>query len=443
MSKDTSRVRLTAGRVEAFCCPAGKSQAFLWDTEAPSLTLRATPTGRKTFAFEARLDGATIRMNIGTAADWSLGEARARAAELKKLVDAKVDPRELERQQRAAQEVEQAAREAARAAALAADKFTLRALLTDYIAHQKAIGRSSHRDAATIFKRHVYAPWPRVADLPANQVTGEHIADMMRRVIESGHGRTANKLRSYVRAAFQMAKAARSKPTIPVRFKGYAVTANPADDTAPDESANKPDKRPLPLAQLRVYWQEIKGMEGFPGAVLRLHLLTGGQRIEQLVKLRTQDIAEGTITLMDGKGRPGKPARPHTVPLIAAAAEALAHCCPRGEHAISMSGGAAHLSAATLSRWAKAAAVAAGVTGFEAKRVRSGVETALAAARVNSDTRGRLQSHGVAGVQARHYDGHDYMDEKRQALESLFTLLDTPEASNVVALNSTQRNSAA
>ena len=63
----------------------------------------------------------------------------------------------------------------------------------------------------------------------------------------------------------------------------------------------------------------------------------------------------------------------------------------------------------------------------------------LAAARVNSDTRGRLQSHGVAGVQARHYDGHDYMDEKRQALESLFALLDTPEATNVLPLRGAPR----
>jgi hypothetical protein len=45
-----------------------------------------------------------------------------------------------------------------------------------------------------------------------------------------------------------------------------------------------------------------------------------------------------------------------------------------------------------------------------------------------------LQSHGIAGVQARHYDGHDYMDEKRQALETLFRLLDAPEATNVVQL---------
>jgi hypothetical protein len=30
-----------------------------------------------------------------------------------------------------------------------------------------------------------------------------------------------------------------------------------------------------------------------------------------------------------------------------------------------------------------------------------------------------LQSHGLTGVQARHYDGHDYLPEKRMALETL------------------------
>lgn len=106
MPQTPSRVRLTAGRVESFACPAGKSQAFLWDTEAPSLVLRATPTGRKTYAFEGRLNGATIRVNIGTAADWSLGDARKRAAELKQLVDSGQDPREIERQQQAEREAQ-------------------------------------------------------------------------------------------------------------------------------------------------------------------------------------------------------------------------------------------------------------------------------------------------------------------------------------------------
>ena len=101
MGTDTSRVKLTAARVEAFTCPSGKSQAFLWDTVAPSLMVRATPTGRKTYAFEGRLNGQTIRIGIGTAADWTLDKARQRAGELKVLVDGGSDPRELERQQQA------------------------------------------------------------------------------------------------------------------------------------------------------------------------------------------------------------------------------------------------------------------------------------------------------------------------------------------------------
>jgi len=109
MSGQKSRIRLTAGRVEDFSCPSGKSQAFLWDTEATALALRVTPTGRKTCVFESRLNGATIRLNIGTAADWSLDAARTKAQGLKMMVDAGTDPREVEREQQAAQVASKAA----------------------------------------------------------------------------------------------------------------------------------------------------------------------------------------------------------------------------------------------------------------------------------------------------------------------------------------------
>lgn len=109
MSGQKSRVRLTAGRVADFSCPPGKSQAFLWDTEATALALRVTPTGRRTYVFESRLNGATIRLNIGTAADWSLDAARTKAQGLKMMVDAGTDPREVEREQQAAQVASKAA----------------------------------------------------------------------------------------------------------------------------------------------------------------------------------------------------------------------------------------------------------------------------------------------------------------------------------------------
>jgi hypothetical protein len=45
-----------------------------------------------------------------------------------------------------------------------------------------------------------------------------------------------------------------------------------------------------------------------------------------------------------------------------------------------------------------------------------------------------LQSHGLTGVQARHYDAHDYMPEKRAALELLVALLDRKPSNKVVSL---------
>lgn len=326
---------------------------------------------------------------------------------------------------------EKSARAVAVAEAEDARKYTLENLLTDYCDHLESLGRPAHKDARSVFKKHVVGPWPKVAALPAREVSMEQIADMMRRSLELGKGRTANKLRSYVRAAYQTAKAARSKASIPIRFKGYNITTNPAADTEPDESANKADKRPLSADELRTYWQIIKPIEGFKGAVLRLHLLTGGQRIEQLVNLKTAEVTKDSITLYDSKGRPGKPPRPHTVPLIPAAAAAMEECAPIGPYAISTDQGVTHLAAITLSAWA-VAAVGDQIPEFRAKRIRSGVETLLASARISSEIRGRLQSHGISGVQARHYDGHDYMDEKRRALVTLHRLLTATKTENNV-----------
>lgn len=319
-----------------------------------------------------------------------------------------------------------AQREAARAAAEAkreAATASLEHLLAAYCDHLEAIGRRSHRDARGIFRLHVIEAWPGTASMPAKDVPGERFADMMRRLIDAGKGRTANKLRSYCRAAYQMAKAARSKPSIPVLFKRFNITANPVAETEPDESQNRPDKHPLGTSEIRTYWGLIKTLPGFRGALLRLHLLTGGQRIEQLVNLCTVNIHEDSFVLHDGKGRPGRPARLHTVPLIKEAREALAECRPKGRFALSTDGGATHVSATTLSEWAVETAQGA-IADFQAKRIRSGVETLLASAGVSQDIRGRLQSHGISGVQARHYDGHDYLPEKRLALDLILTLLD-------------------
>ena len=136
MSNLESRVNLTAGRVGAFTCPADKVQAFLWDTDTPTLAIRVTPTGRKTYVFESRLNGSTIRVSIGTVADWPIKKARTEAQKLKMLIDAGIDPRELERQQQADKAAALAAA-AAKIVATALEAVTVGEVWADYIEQRR------------------------------------------------------------------------------------------------------------------------------------------------------------------------------------------------------------------------------------------------------------------------------------------------------------------
>ena len=87
----------------------------------------------------------------------------------------------------------------------------------------------THRDQ--IFKRHITEAWPTIAEAPAVDLTPDQVLDMLRRLIEAGKGRTANKLRSYLRAAYQCALDVRTTASIPVVFKSFEVVFNPAAQT--------------------------------------------------------------------------------------------------------------------------------------------------------------------------------------------------------------------
>ena len=79
---------LTAGLIDRLTCPAGKLQAFLRDSKAPGLRVRATPAsaknpdGFKSFVFEAKLKRQTIRRTIGDVRAWTIEAARTEANRL-------------------------------------------------------------------------------------------------------------------------------------------------------------------------------------------------------------------------------------------------------------------------------------------------------------------------------------------------------------------------
>ena len=94
-----ARINLTAGRIRNF--GTDKEQAFLWDSEAPGLAVRATLSGKKAFIFQGKLSGQTIRTTIGDVQTWGIDLARTESNKLQALIDQGIDPRQ-EKQERIA-----------------------------------------------------------------------------------------------------------------------------------------------------------------------------------------------------------------------------------------------------------------------------------------------------------------------------------------------------
>lgn len=78
-----------------------------------------------------------------------------------------------------------------------------------------------------------------------------------------------------------------------------------------------------------------------------------------------------------------------------------------------------------------------GLQPFTTHDLRRTVETGMAASRVPKEYRDRVLNHVDASVGGKHYNVHDYKDEKREALEKWARRLESmlvPERSNVVPL---------
>ena len=94
----------SAERIAKFVCEAGKRQTFFRDGKTPGLGLRVTRAGVKTYVFETRLRGRTMRLTIGDTRTWSIADAQKEATRLKSLTDQGADPRKVKAELDAAED---------------------------------------------------------------------------------------------------------------------------------------------------------------------------------------------------------------------------------------------------------------------------------------------------------------------------------------------------
>lgn len=426
---------ITAREIDAATSRARAGGNDIWLTDPGArgqgrFTIRCTPAGARVCMYRyTRRDGTRDIIKVADydprgVAGMTLHEARERSGEMARLADASGDLRAALYAKSVARA---AAAEAAEAERRRAEQGSLAALFGVYVATLK--GRQSHYDAQSLFRLHVSEPFPTLAAQPAARVKAEDLRDALARLIEAGKGRTAAKLRAYLRAAFGLAMRAGLDPTLPEALTAFGVEINPADRLPSLAQFSKALDRTLTLPELRSFWLRVKRLPPTPArdAVLACMYL-GGQRPAQLLRLtpRAVDLSGATLTLLDPKGRNrhAKPRR-HVLPIHDELMPVIRRRLAETEDIDSpvfTSNGRVALRKETVAALVKEIERTMQAAGelqrgsFSLRDLRRTAETHLAAAGVSSDVRAQLQSHGLGGIQTRHYDRHDYMPEKREAL---------------------------
>jgi integrase len=258
------------------------------------LGLRVTRAGARSYIYESRLFGKTIRVTIGDASAWGLGDARTEAARLKTLVDSGTDPREHAAEQRAAHEARQF--EAQRKAVTVAEAW---ADYVEYLRTKTAARSKKPRSDRYINEHLLYAApggepkkrgkgltkpgalWP-LMELTLSRLTGPRVAEWLES--EAGERPTAaayayRMLRAFIRWCGSREK---YRNIIPAD----AYMAKDVTDAVP-RAGERSDR--LERSQLAAWFKAVQQLPPITAAYLQ-GLLFNGPRRGELEALRWDDI---------------------------------------------------------------------------------------------------------------------------------------------------------
>ena len=316
-----------------------------------------------------------------------------------------------------------------------ARRGTLGDLCRAYAKHLEDAGKVSAHSTELALRRNIEKQ-PRFRKLwnrPASEVTADHIRDVLARLHREGCDpdakrivtREVNKLRSYLHAAFAWGARADHDPRqAAAEGKRFGLTANPVSIVPRVAEWDRAGDRVLTDEELAAFWRETALLPVVQRDCLRFLLALGGQRATQMLRAQWDDYDfDGRLLrLRDPKGK-GTP-RDHLVPLTdLALAQLVAMRKANGKAPGPFSSdGKRVLALETISGSVRAISdtlhTRDNVPAFRFGDLRRTCETTLARLGVTREVRAWLLSHGrQSDVQSKHYDRHNYLREKLDALQ--------------------------
>lgn len=331
------REKLTPERIRQTKCEGGKPQTFLWDSEQKGLALRVTTNGAKSFIYQGKLNGSTIRLTLGDANTMPLGSvwerdgqvktkvlqvgARALAARFAGMIAEGRDPRQVKAEATAADS-------AARIKAKRRDAPALEAweaYITERTPHWSAKHLRDHEDVSraggepitrgrrTGMKAKRAAGILRpVLLLPLNRITEDTVRDWTKANLVKRPTRTRLAL-SFLGTFFRWCDESKA-------HRG-AVNADTLKACASEKR-----KMPTPSArtdclqreQLAIWFDHVQRLSPVMAAYLQAGVLTGARR-EELAGLLWDDVdlAWNSLTIRDKvEGKRTIPLTPYVKALL-------------------------------------------------------------------------------------------------------------------------------
>jgi integrase len=324
-----AKVKLTAGRITGFECPSDKTRAYLWCAEVKGLGVIATIKGAKSYIFQAKIKGQSMRLTIGSVGIWSIPAAQAEGRRLQTLIDNGDDPRQIKADKEAAKLAVQSAKEAEAEAQVlqeARDSVTVRTAWLEYIKARKPQWSERHYNDHTALMQPGGITRKRSTELtipgPLAALSEVRLIDMTPERVEAWAKVESETRATRARLSLRLLKAFLNWCAEHATYK-EAVTGNAAKSKAARESLGKAKVKNdvLQREQLPAWFAAVKQI-GNPvvSAYLQGLLLTGARRNElAALKWADVDFQWNSMTIRDKvEGLRVIPLTPYVAHLLAA-----------------------------------------------------------------------------------------------------------------------------
>ncbi|MGY6278115.1 tyrosine-type recombinase/integrase [Methylomonas sp. MgM2] len=351
--------------------------------------VKVTPAGSVSFFIQyAGSEGKQKFMSLGRYPSVSLSEARDRCRELRRDIDRGVDPQ---------------SRNELRHGSVA-DLFDY------YIKHMVDSGKRTFEKV----EADLHYNCKDILDLQAKDVTPAHIRKILHTIISRGSNVQANRIRSYLRRAFELGVYHDNDPKNLSNDFTFQIQINPVDAIPKDTSAEVTGERALSFSEIKVLWNETSLHEQFHLAT-KLLLLYGCRSWELCGALKHEFDFDSLI--WSAPPERVKNERWLVLPITPLAKKLLDELWP-------YSGNSNYLFPSRYNEekpihktsLAHAITRISSIDTFTPRDLRRTVKTRMGEIGIEKSIRDRIQNHALNDVSSKHYDRYDYLNEKRNAL---------------------------